>query len=394
MKKCCFVKFLRRNFANGFQYEVVSDVMPGDAFCELPGSLVQYSKIDFQKFSDLDSETNLFIAFDHVDVTDLFKTEIKKFVDSVNCKAIWYDFSTYDNQEIGEDTLDIFEAFSDKQCYFITKNLIKNRNNQFYFEVLFYHHIRPTCEIPRHLASYRGIKDSQTIFWPKYKAFYYPGHTRFHKVKLLEYLHQNNFLDEIIWSCTSPDFDKPVFNDFVPLESHDEFYSFDVLKLLPKRIDFDLFSKDTYNSRGGQVNLVTYLDTYFEIVPETRFYDTTNEAGGKQTYRTWNNISEKTMKPTLLGHPFILLAKHNTIKLLEEYGLKYRFDFWDFKYDSIEEPEERMNAVKDFITKVMKMENKELKQFNNDYYHYTKENCNKLINDVYVKSVNDISNKL
>jgi hypothetical protein len=79
------------------------------------------------------------------------------------------------------------------------------------------------------------------------------------------------------------------------------FNSFDVLKLLPKKIDFNLFSKDVYNSRGGQVNLITYLDTTFEIVPETRFYDTDGSHGSIKTQKTWNNISEKKLAQSFLS---------------------------------------------------------------------------------------------
>jgi hypothetical protein len=95
-----------------------------------------------------------------------------------------------------------------------------------------------------------------------------------------------------------------------------------------------------------------------------------------------------------LAHPFILIAKPNTIKLLEDRGLNYKFDFWNFEYDSIQNHEERMDAIKKFTSKVMEMSIVELKDFNNEYYHFAKQNYNKLINDVYIKSVNDIWNKL
>ena len=82
------------------------------------------------------------------------------------------------------------------------------------------------------------------------------------------------------------------------------------------------------------------------------------------------NISEKTIKPTLLAHPFILIAKPNTIKLLEDRGLNYKFDFWNFEYDSIQNHEERMNSIKTFTSKVMEMSIVELKDFNN-FRHMT-----------------------
>ena len=155
-----------------------------------------------------------------------------------------------------------------------------------------------------------------------------------------------------------------------------------------------LFSKELYNSRGGQINLVTYLDTCFEIVPETRFYDTSGNGGSKKTYKSWNNISEKTIKPTMLSHPFILISKPNTISLLEKWGLNYRFDFWNFEYDSIIEHEERMNAIEDFTKRVMNMSIPELKEFQNDYFHFTKNNYNIMLNDMYIKSVKLINEKI
>ena len=394
MKKCCFVKFLRKHAPLGFEYEVVKDIQPNDDHSELVSSLTIYNKIDLIKFDDIDSNTNLIITIDVVDVTGLFLSKLKFFIDTLNCKSIFFDFSTYDEQEIDDNSIAQIESLTNKQCYVISKNLIQNKDNHLYFEVLFYHHIREGTEIPRNILAYKRIKESQTIFWPKYKAFYYPGHTRFHKVKFLEFLYQNNFLDEIIWSSTGPDFDKPVFRDFVPEEFETEFNSFEVLKLLPKRIDFNLFSKDVYNSRGGQINLVTYLDTSFEIVAETRFHETTGRAGSKKTVKTWNNISEKTIKPTMLSHPFILIAKQNTIKLLEDRGLKYRYDFWNYDYDSIEDAEDRLRQIENFTKKVMNMTAPELKEFNKDYGQFSKTNYDIMLNDVYIKSINDIWNKL
>lgn len=393
MKKCSFVKFLRKHTPIGFEYEVITNVKVNDDFSELPGSLFKYAKIDFISFNEIDSETNVVIAFDVIDVTPLFEERLKTFINTLNCKSIFFDFSTYDNQEIDENDFDKIAKLTEKEHYFISKNLIQNRENHLYFEVLFYHHIREGCEIPNNIHAYKKIKQSQTIFWPKYKGFYYPGHIRFHKVKFLEFLYQNNLLNELIWSCTSPDFDKPIFRDFVPEEFDLEFNSFEVLKLLPRRIDFNLFSKDVYNSRGGQINLITYLDTSFEIVPETRFHETNGNNGSKKTFKTWNNISEKTIKPTMLSHPFILIAKPNTIKILENMGLQYRFDFWNYEYDSIENADDRLKSIEEFTKKVMNMNHMELKEFNNDYYHFSKNNYNIMLNDIYIKSVKNIWNK-
>ena len=361
--------------------------------------MIKPNSIEHLDWLDSNYATNV----SQLDIYEIISGTPDNFIDLIHEKLLIAKYDQNENVEvttqvINETTNYIFEilyveSLTNKECYIISKNLIQNKDNYLYFEVLFYHHIREGSEIPKTILAYKRIKESQTIFWPKYKAFYYPGHTRFHKVKFLEFLYQNNFLDEIIWSSTSPDFDKPVFRDFVPQEFESEFNSFEVLKLLPKRIDFNLFSKDVYNSRGGQINLVTYLDTTFEIVAETRFHETTGKAGSKKTIKTWNNISEKTIKPTMLSHPFILIAKQNTIKLLEDRGLKYRYDFWNYDYDSIEDAEDRLRQIESFTKKVMNLKISELKEFNKDYSQFSKTNYNVMLNDVYIKSINDIWNK-
>jgi hypothetical protein len=108
------------------------------------------------------------------------------------------------------------------------------------------------------------------------------------------------------------------------------------------------------------------------------------------TFLNWNNISEKTMKPTLMGHPFIMISKPNTISILEDMGLKYRYDFWNHSYNDIENDFERMEGVKDFTKKVMSLSKRELKQFKEDYNNYSKDNFNILTNEIYPNSIKKI----
>ena len=96
----------------------------------------------------------------------------------------------------------------------------------------------------------------------------------------------------------------------------------------------------------------------------------------------------------MLSHPFILVAKPNTISTLEKYGLKYRFDFWDYSYDSIENHDDRMTAIQTFTNKVMSMNITELKEFNNDYYNFAKDNYDTMLNNFYIQSIKNIWEKL
>jgi hypothetical protein len=390
MKKCTFISVIRKNNS----YNIIHDIKPLDPFSELVHSLHSYEKIDIINFTDLTSDVNLFITFDVVDVNESFTEFLYQFLKSVNCKNVFIDFSTYDNQEISEEDLDTIESLTDKPIYFLTKNLIQNRQNHLYFEELAYHHIKEDKAIPSQYEAYKKLKSTHFNFWPKFKGFYYVGHTRIHKIKYLEFLYQNNHLNEFIWSCTGLDFDIDIFKDLVPEEYEKEFNSFEVLKLLPRALDHDIFNRRQYELIQGNPNLITYLDTCFEIVAETRFYDAAGNNGSKKTYKTWNNISEKIMKPTLLGHPFILISKPNTIKMLEERGVKYSYDFWNFEYDNIENNDDRMMEVQNFTTKVMQMSMKELSEFNKDYYHFSKSNYKNFIEGVYKTPIHNIWNKL
>ena len=396
MKKCSFISILRKNNESdiNYTYYVNYDIKPEDSFSELVTSLNTFEKIEIIDFKDLSSDVNLFISFFCMDNGDYFNTLISDLLKKVVCKSIFFDFSTYDIQEIGEHELDNIQNLTDKPVYFITKNLVQKRENHLYFEELCYHMIRHNQEIPKLHDSYTQIKKSQCYFWRKYKGFCHAGHTRFHKVKFLEFVHQNKYSDELIWSCTDLDFDPPVKRDFIPLQYEEECNSFEVIKLLPKSIDSDITNREKYHHKGASVNFATYLDSCFEVVPETRFYDQPGNDGSTKTYKTWNNISEKIMKPSLLGHPFILLSKPNTISSLKNMGVDYEYDFWKFDYDSIEDDNLRMSAIQEFTKKVMSMSIGELSEFNTDYYEHTKSNYNKFINGVYRTPINQIWNKL
>ena len=394
MKKCTFISVVRKYKDSQWTYDIVYDIKPNHSFSELVSSLNEFEKIEIVDFKNLQSDVNLFISFFCVDVSDYFNTFISELIKPLNCKSVFIDFATYDIQEISEDELNTIEALTDKPIYFITKNLLQNRDNHLYFEELAYHHIGQNREIPKYYDAYNKIKSAQNAFWPKYKGVCYTGHTRIHKVKFLEFLYQNKYLDEFIWSCTGLDFDKGIMRELVPMEYEKEFNSFEVLKLLPKALDFDINSREKYEDTGASVNFVTYLDTCFEIVPETRFYDSIGHPGSKKTYKTWNNISEKIMKPTLLGHPFILLSKPHTMSSLKERGIDYEYDFWKFDYDSIEDNNDRMDAIQEFTNKVMSMGIKELSEFNKDYYQRSKKNYKNFIDGIYKTPINNIWKKL
>ena len=60
-------------------------------------------------------------------------------------------------------------------------------------------------------------------------------------------------------------------------------------------------------------------------------------------------ISEKTWKPIMVGHPFIMVGNKNNLKFLKDLGYK-TFDKWiDESYDDIEDENYCEDSFKNII---------------------------------------------
>ena len=93
-------------------------------------------------------------------------------------------------------------------------------------------------------------------------------------------------------------------------------------------------------------DLKYFDDSYYSIVTETCFYTSTTTLDGSLF------ISEKTYKCLSLKHPFILLARPQTIAELRKIGYKTFSPMIDESYDSIEDDTERFNAIWAEITRL------------------------------------------
>jgi hypothetical protein len=315
---------------------------------------------------------------------------INSFLKSISLKNVFFDLSSYDNQEINQKDIDELCNLIQIENYVISKNLIKNRDNQLWFEELMFHYIQPTSLIPQNILAFKQIEKASNEVLRKFKGMFYAGHSRIHKLQFLEFLYQNDYLKDFIWASTGPDFAPHMLNEFVPVPFLEEYNHMKILNELPHLNDYENY--EIYKERGNAYNFTSYLDSYFDIVAETRFYHIQNVKGSANTFLNWNNISEKPMKPTLMGHPFIIISKPNTISTLEDMGLKYRYDFWNHSYDNINNDFERMSAVKDFTKKVMSLSKRELKEFKQDYNNYTKDNFD-VLNEIYRNSIIKIYEK-
>ena len=80
-----------------------------------------------------------------------------------------------------------------------------------------------------------------------------------------------------------------------------------------------------------------WLDTYFSIVSET----SVNE------YSTF--ITEKTVRPMIYYHPFIVWGNPNTLSYLRSIGFETFPEFFDESYDSVYNEKDRLNIILDNV---------------------------------------------
>lgn len=94
-------------------------------------------------------------------------------------------------------------------------------------------------------------------------------------------------------------------------------------------------------------DLVYHDDSYFSVITETLFYQTHEEKNKLMLSGNMDGVflSEKTYRPILLKHPFILFAMPNSLSELRKAGYKTFSPYIDESYDTIQDGNERFNAV-------------------------------------------------
>jgi len=86
-------------------------------------------------------------------------------------------------------------------------------------------------------------------------------------------------------------------------------------------------------SSSADFEIDDYCSTEVEVVLETLFED-----------RRWH-LTEKILRPIACGQPFILAATPGSLEYLKEYGFQTFQDVWNEDYDTITDPESRLNRI-------------------------------------------------
>lgn len=95
-----------------------------------------------------------------------------------------------------------------------------------------------------------------------------------------------------------------------------------------------MFPLNTYPSHASaDYESNDYRATNVEIVLETIFDDSRI------------HLTEKSLRPIAVGHPFIICGTTGSLNYLKEYGFKTFSNFWSEEYDTITDPVDRLECI-------------------------------------------------
>jgi hypothetical protein len=117
--------------------------------------------------------------------------------------------------------------------------------------------------------------------------------------------------------------------------------------LLPRNIDYEN-QNNLYEIRGilndRYFNPDWYNETYFSLVSETTI-DSICFKYNKNNYAAPVFITEKTWKPIMFKHPFMIFGQPQILKYLKELGFETFNNLFDESYDTIDNNNVRLDTI-------------------------------------------------
>lgn len=166
---------------------------------------------------------------------------------------------------------------------------------------------------------------------------------RIHRAYFVNLLYKNNLLDDGFISFL----ENPDFVDFLYKDKDYPELSLNELDILDIRNNYkNYYPLVIDDSNADRVSIYhnflsrrdEYENSYFTIVSETN----------AQSYYSF--ITEKTIKPIMNLHPFVVLGNPNTLDVLKSLGFKTFDKWWDESYDSIKNFKDRSNKLMEVVT--------------------------------------------
>lgn len=169
---------------------------------------------------------------------------------------------------------------------------------------------------------------------------------RHHRLRFLAAAIKNDWLKKSFFSFEGqfPGWLEPENYSKLPLISDEEYKQILSIKdKLPLRLNIT-------ESRHNPVDvcpddLIYHQESYFSVVAETLYEPYDSKKSPFFDYMDTLFLSEKIYKPLALKHPFIAIAWHGTLKVLQERGYKTFHPYIDESYDNEQDPDKRFDMI-------------------------------------------------
>ena len=125
-------------------------------------------------------------------------------------------------------------------------------------------------------------------------------------------------------------------------------------------------------------NITHFNESYFSLVTETKFLRDLPET--HDTQLDCHLFSEKTYKPIMAKHPFILMSRPGSLAVLRQGGYKTFHPYINESYDDIEDDEDRIEAIIDEVERLSKFTDEEWLMWQENVRHIVEHNFNNLKN--------------
>lgn len=122
-----------------------------------------------------------------------------------------------------------------------------------------------------------------------------------------------------------------------------------------------------------------HKNSYFSIVTETTFYK--NKIKYFTNCNTLNSIflTEKTFRPIVLKHPFLIVTRPGSLRFLRKLGYKTFHPYIDESYDTINNDDKRLQKIIDEVDRLCKFSNEEWIEWQHNVLPILEHNYNLLM---------------
>ncbi len=198
--------------------------------------------------------------------------------------------------------------------------------------------------IPWYLYSSVEFSSEEYKTGPRNKLFFAMNRRmHLHRTMLFKHIVDTGLIDKffISFPLYHPDsgetFSTRVTRDFPHIISKDVADRLE--KLLPLELDIKDWKPYPLPIKSNSLDYF-YENSLFSIVCETYFFSNII------------HLTEKSFKPIINRHPFIMIASAHTLKAIKEFGFKTFDSVIDESYDSIEDDNKRFQTILELINEI------------------------------------------